>query len=198
VGSFPIGSGVGGARNLGEGGGVDDVWVGGVDAVGVGVAIDGDCGGAGNVGDISIVERGGARDGRGECTTFSMMVVSGEWSGDWVGQERGERCSSPSSSSLLSNSTSHLRFAAFPVRLAGGEIIFDVSAISAVVGSTRGLGVAAGACSYGEGNCRGGGGSVELDSRVALSRTAALEAGSGKFLLADLGAAATAMAAMLR
>jgi hypothetical protein len=72
-GEFPaIGSG---ARNLGEGGGVDDVWVGGVDAVGVGVAIDGDCGGAGNVGNISIVERSGALDGRGECTTFSVMVV---------------------------------------------------------------------------------------------------------------------------
>ncbi len=84
------------------------------------------------------------------------------------------------------------------MRLAGGETVFDVSAISAVVESTRGLGVAAGAGSNGEGNCRDGGSSVELDSRVALSATAALKAGSGKFLLADLGAAATAMAAVLR
>jgi hypothetical protein len=36
-------------------------------------------------------------------------------------QARGERCSSSSSHSSLSNSTLHLRLTAFHVRLAGGE-----------------------------------------------------------------------------
>jgi hypothetical protein len=174
VGSLPIGGGVGGARNLGKGGGVDGVGVIGVVAVGVGDAVDGDGGGAGNV---SIVERSGALDGRGECAAFSGDGgVDSKRSGDRVGQERGERCSSPSSSSLLSNSTSHLPLAAFLVRLAGGETVFDVSAVSARGGSTRGPGVGAGAGSNGAGNCRGSGGSVRLDSRAAMSATAALEA----------------------
>jgi hypothetical protein len=37
-----------------------------------------------------------------------------------------------------------------------------------------------------------------LDSRAVLSATVALEASSGKFTLADLGAAATAIAAVSR
>ncbi len=103
-----------------------------------------------------------------ECAAFSGDGgVGGKRSGDRVGHERGERCSSPSSSSLLNNSTSHLHFAAFLVHLAGGVTVFDVSGRS-----TRRLGVGAGAGSNGAGNCRGGGGSVRLDSRAALSTTA--------------------------
>ncbi len=129
MGSLLIGGGVGSARNLGDGGGVDGVGVSGMVAVGAGVAVDGDGGGASDVG---IVERRGALNGRGECAAFSGDGgVGGEQSGDRVGQERVERCSSPSSSSLFSNSTSHLRFAAFLVRLAGGETIFDILAVSA-------------------------------------------------------------------
>jgi hypothetical protein len=132
---LPISGGVGSARNLGDGGGVDGVGVSGVVAVGVGVAVDGDGCGAGNVGDVGIVERSGALNGRGECAAFSGDGgVGGEQSGDRVGQERGERCSSPSSSSLFSNSTSHLRFAAFLVRLAGGETVFVILAVPARCG----------------------------------------------------------------
>ncbi len=69
MGNFPIGGGVGGARNLSGGGGEDNVGVVDVGECGVGVAVDGD--GAVDAGDVGVVEGDEALTGKGESAIIS-------------------------------------------------------------------------------------------------------------------------------
>jgi hypothetical protein len=71
VGNFLISGGVGGARNLGEGGGEDDVGMVDVGEGGVRVAVDCDCGGTSDAGNVGIVEGNKALTGRGEFAIIS-------------------------------------------------------------------------------------------------------------------------------
>ncbi len=130
VGSFLIN-----ARNLGGEGGEEGVGEGGVGRDGVG--------GISEVGDIGCVgdadrDRDGWRVPEGEGTVVGGVgSVGGDWDGEGGAQERGENCSSFSSSSPLNSSTSHppimfCRWRSFLGRLARDD-------------STRGADVAAGA-----------------------------------------------------
>jgi hypothetical protein len=122
---MPSGGGVGGARNFGGEGGEEGVGVGevGEEEVGEGEGIVGEVGDIDGVGKLD-----GARISwfsKGKGATFGVVCGDGgERDGEGGAQERGESCSSSSSSSSPRNSsTSHLRFAAFLVRFAGGEVL---------------------------------------------------------------------------
>jgi hypothetical protein len=132
---MPIGGGVGGARNFGSEGGADCDGTGGVgeDGVGEGGAGEGGVGDVGKIGGINgIGELDGARISwfsKGKGAAFGVLCGDGsKRDGEGGAQERGESCSSSPSSSPLNSSTSHLRFAAFLVRFAGGEVFWDGSA----------------------------------------------------------------------
>ncbi len=98
VGSFPIGGGVGGGRNLGAG--VADIGCAGGGGGGDGVASKDVVGGLGAAG-----EPGVAIDG-GEGRVVVVGLVDGEGGAGGGGvQERGDSCKSLSSPSHRSNST---------------------------------------------------------------------------------------------
>ncbi len=101
---------------------------------------------------------------------------------------RGESCSSPSSSSPLNSSTSHLYSATLLIRFAGGEAIWDGSARN---GSTRGADVGAGATGAGGGDV-----GARVVTRASLST--ALTAGGGILTLTESEAVAVSVVARSR
>jgi hypothetical protein len=129
---MPIGGGVGGPRNFGSKGSADGDGAGGVgeDGVGEGGAGEGGVRGDGDIDGIS--ELDGARISwfsKGKGAAFGAVCGDGsERDGEGGTQERGKNCSSSPSSSPRNSSTSPLRFAAFLVRFAGAEVLWDGSA----------------------------------------------------------------------